>query len=136
MKRVHGFLMRVLDKDTLEPKALHRWNRHIFYCPDDLEDGRSAFLYYVNDDFNIGTTLTSTVVALEEDVNNLTITTRNSIYYIKKFNPPKACKPCQHDWEDTGYVGVGNDNKWFKCRKCGQAKVEQEAIHNQLNPKL
>ena len=125
MKRTHGYLMKVLNKDTLEPTGLHRWNRHVFYCQGELEKELPAYLHYVDDNFEVKTTRTSLVTNFKEDLNNLTITTLNSIYYIKKFVAPKAYIPCQHEWEDTGYrSGKDRTSIFFKCSKCGQVKVE------------
>lgn len=75
-----GIIIKVLEKDTDIPKAIHRWNREIEFDKEKIVIDYPAFLYYDN---GTKVTKTSCVTACGWDKNNFTIWTENSIYYIK-----------------------------------------------------
>ena len=74
-------IIKALDKDGM-PKDLFRWSMDIEYFTEDIVKGKSAVWYY-NEHSRV--TITSSVTEIEEDENNLILSTENSVYYIKKY---------------------------------------------------
>lgn len=72
-------IIKILTHNGL-PKHLTKWSRDITYYISDIKVGRSAILYG-----NTKIIRTSPVTNIEEDENNLILTTENSVYYIKKY---------------------------------------------------
>lgn len=64
------------------PKHNHVWMDNVEYHEDIIEIGKSVVML-CSDEMSLITT--SPVVDIKENENNLTLTTENSIYYIKKF---------------------------------------------------
>ena len=81
---IEGKIMKVLCRDGEICKLNHLWNQNIKYIRDSIKVGISARLYEGHTILKDVCT-TSIVKQVEEDENNLIITTQNSIYYIKKF---------------------------------------------------
>ena len=82
MELTSGKIIKVLTKEGI---LVHNqmWMQYITYFREDMICGRSAELFY---DSNTRVMVTSSVVVVGEDENNLVLTTQNSIYHIKKFN--------------------------------------------------
>ena len=77
-----GKIIKILDKDNQTPKHLNCWMKDITYYNNLIKKNYSALLFYNDGNEVIKTT---SVEKFEEDENNLTIYTKNSIYYIKKY---------------------------------------------------
>ena len=78
--QVCGKIIKVLDKNG-QLKHRQFWMMDILYFRERIHVGYPVFFYA---DSGKALAMTSLVENIEEDVNNLVLTTLNSVYYIKK----------------------------------------------------
>jgi hypothetical protein len=78
----NGKIIKVLNYNG-EPKHNHVWMIDVEYYTETIVVGESARLLCDNRSHLI---TTSVVTKIQEDENNLILTTGNSIYYIKKYS--------------------------------------------------
>jgi hypothetical protein len=79
---INAKIMKVLTKNNVTPKGLHMWLRDIMYCPEMIQEGSQAIMFYDNGNKMIVTSYVEEII--EDSENNLIFETENSIYYIKK----------------------------------------------------
>lgn len=81
-KLIKAKIMKVLEHNGETPKHRDKWMKNITYYGSMIRAGYQAIWFWNN-----GNTMTRTsyVESVEEDENNLVVTTDNSVYHIKKF---------------------------------------------------
>jgi hypothetical protein len=79
---VEAKIMKIVSSEHGIAKHLSEWGKEVTYISDYLTVGHKAVLSKNNES---GAIITSSVISFTEGENNVVITTKNSVYYLKKF---------------------------------------------------